>query len=142
MDCEYLVQGLQITFGHLDKTLREPNTREAMKALQAHGILTDETRLRLRDAYRFFRRVIDALRMVRGDASDLTVPEPDTDEFLYLARRLGDPSDVRRLREDFETHTRQIIELTASFEQLLQRPATSTSGPAEGDQRSGVSSPH
>lgn len=88
VDCEYVVQALQITFGHLDRSIRQPNTREAMKALEAHGILDEATRVRLRDAYRFFRRVIDALRMVRGDASDLTVPPFDSDEFVFLARRL------------------------------------------------------
>jgi [glutamine synthetase] adenylyltransferase / [glutamine synthetase]-adenylyl-L-tyrosine phosphorylase len=88
VDCEYVVQALQITFGHLDKSIRQPNTREAMKALEAHGILAETARVRLRDAYRFFRRVIDALRMVRGDASDLTVPPPGSDEFVFLARRL------------------------------------------------------
>ena len=43
----------------------------------------------LRAAYLFLRNLIDALRIVRGDASDLTLPEGDSDEFKSLARRLG-----------------------------------------------------
>lgn len=122
VDCEYLVQGLQMTYGHLDPAIREPHTREAMKALEARGILTGTLRTRLRDAYRFWRRVIDALRVVRGDASDLTVPPYNSDEFLFLSRRLGDRTNVDQLRHDLEHHSRQVIEISASLQQLMQRP--------------------
>ena len=40
------------------------------------------------DSYEFIRRFIDALRVVRGNARDLTIPSPDSREFLYLAQRL------------------------------------------------------
>ena len=36
-DSEYLVQGLQITYGHLDPSLRAVNTLDALAALQSHG---------------------------------------------------------------------------------------------------------
>jgi glutamate-ammonia-ligase adenylyltransferase len=121
VDCEYLVQGLQMTFGHLDKAIREPNTREAMKALEAYGIVTGENRVALRDAYRFFRRVIDALRMVRGDASDLTVPDRQSEEFVFLARRLGDVSEAQPLQRDLERHTRNVVSLSSQLENLMQR---------------------
>ncbi len=119
VDCEYLVQGLQMTYGHLSQRIREPNTREAMKALQGCGLLPEELRVELRDAYRFFRRVIDGLRMVRGDASDLTVPEFTSDEFLFLARRLGYQSNVLRLQQDFERHIRHVQDAIASLPTLL-----------------------
>jgi len=123
VDCEYLVQGLQITFGHLDPAIREPHTREAMKALEAYGLLPGEMRVGLRDAYRFLRRVIDALRVVRGDASDLTVPSDDSEEFVFLARRLGYRSNVRQLQADFERHTRSVAEVSAALPRLLlQQP--------------------
>ncbi|WP_437227242.1 glutamine synthetase adenylyltransferase [Planctomicrobium sp. SH661] len=124
VDCEYLVQGLQITFGHLDPALREPNTREAMKALEAYGILTGDIRVQLRDAYRFWRRVIDALRVVRGDASDLTVPPWESEEFEFLARRLGSRSNAARLRHDLERHTRHVVEITSTLTSLMQREPT------------------
>ena len=37
----------------------------------------------------FLRRVIDALRIVRGDASDLVLPPAHSEEFKSLARRLN-----------------------------------------------------
>ena len=43
----------------------------------------------LREAYLFLRNLIDALRIVRGDASDLVLPEENSEEFKSLARRLG-----------------------------------------------------
>jgi len=117
VDCEYLVQGLQITFGHLSFDLRSTNTRAALRALAAIGVLSEEERLRLRDAYRFLRRVIDALRMVRGDARDLTVPSPDSDEFEFLARRLG-YEDIAQFRQELDLHTADVRELNRLLDDL------------------------
>ena len=33
--------------------------------------------------------MIDGLRMVRGNAKDLVLPPPGSDEFIFLARRVG-----------------------------------------------------
>src|SRR5690606_34928722 len=76
VDTEYLVQGLQITHGGSNASLRETNTLAAMAALDAAGLLNGEYE-RLRAAYEFQRNLIDALRMVRGNARDLTVPPAD-----------------------------------------------------------------
>ena len=76
---------LQITHGREHPELREPNTRRASQRLAEAGFLSPEDRERLRDSYVFLRRLIDALRMVRGNAKDLTVPDPDTEEFEFLA---------------------------------------------------------
>jgi glutamate-ammonia-ligase adenylyltransferase len=35
------------------------------------------------------RRLIDALRVVRGHARDLVLPQTDAEAFTFLARRLG-----------------------------------------------------
>jgi len=116
VDCEYLVQGLQITYGHRDPVLRATNTRLAMKALQNAGILASGQRVRLRDAYRFWRRVIDGLRMVRGDARDLAVPPRGSDEFEFLARRLGYGEDIAKFERDLERNTRHVLELSQLLE--------------------------
>ncbi|QDT53751.1 Glutamate-ammonia-ligase adenylyltransferase [Caulifigura coniformis] len=116
VDCEYLVQGLQITYGHRDESLRATNTRTAMKALQNAGILASGQRVRLRDAYRFWRRVIDGLRMVRGDARDLAVPARDTEEFEFLARRLEYGEDLAKFERDLERNTRYVLELSQLLE--------------------------
>jgi glutamate-ammonia-ligase adenylyltransferase len=116
VDCEYLVQGLQITYGHRDPALRATNTRIAMKALQNAGILASGQRVRLRDAYRFWRRVIDGLRMVRGDARDLAVPPRESEEFDFLARRLGYGDDIAKFERDLERNTRHVLELSQLLE--------------------------
>ncbi len=61
-------------------------------------------------AYRFFRRLINGLRMLRGSAQDLVLPVLDSDEYLHLARRMGyepepEITPARKLHLDFETHT-------------------------------------
>ena len=105
VDSEYIVQGLQMTHGHRDASLRTTNTLEAMHTLQKEGILSQEDCSQLTEAYIFQRRLIDALRMVRGHAKDLSVPAPESEEFLFLSRRLGYGNDVKHLEEDLERVT-------------------------------------
>ena len=112
VDCEYLVQGLQIAHGHRDPSLRTTNTCEAMAALEQAGILSAKEHQQLRAAYIFLRRLIDALRMVRGHARDLTVPRPDSEEFEFLARRLGYGHQFQMLTDDLSTYSRSVLELS------------------------------
>ncbi|MCD6290336.1 MAG: glutamine synthetase adenylyltransferase [Anaerolineae bacterium] len=113
VDLEYLVQGLQITYGRHDPRLRLTNTREAMTALAETGILSAEEYRRLRDAHIFLRRLINALRMVRGNARDLTVPPVDSEEFAFLAHRLGYGGDVARLHDDLISHASYVRDVSA-----------------------------
>ena len=89
IDIEYYVQGLQILFGPDDLSVRSPNTLDALTALHEAGHVPDEDYSRLSEAYVFLRRLINALRIVRGNAKDLVLPERDSQEFRFLARRLG-----------------------------------------------------
>ena len=118
VDCEYLVQALQITHGHVQAELRQPGTADALAALHKHGLLTDEQFASLHRSYVFLRRLIDALRMVRGDARDLAVPAADTEEFAYLARRLNYGHRVSKLKSDIDATTNAVISL---FETLLPK---------------------
>ncbi len=113
VDVEYLVQGLQITHGHRDPHLRETNIRQAMSALVEAGILSPDDYTHLRRAHTFLRWLIDGLRMVRGNAQDLTVPPPDSEAFAFLSRRLRYGRDTERLRQELERHTTQVRELNA-----------------------------
>ena len=113
VDVEYLVQGLQITYGRQYPALRQTNTREAMAALAEVGILAPDDFDRLRAAHRFLRSLINALRMVRGHAKDLTVPPDGSEEFAFLARRLGYSDNPSRLRADLTQHTVVVQELSA-----------------------------
>jgi glutamate-ammonia-ligase adenylyltransferase len=112
VDVEYLVQGLQISHGHRDPSLRQPNTDAAMQALAAANIIPAADYPRLRKAHIFLRRLINALRMVRGNAKDLTVPAPNDEEFAFLARRLNYGQELTRLQEDLARHTTYVQELS------------------------------
>lgn len=89
VDIEYAAQYLQVMHGHAVKTLRTPNTLEALTAAQRTKLLPARDTQALREAYLFLRSVIDALRIVRGHAKDLVLPDTGSDEFIFLARRMG-----------------------------------------------------
>jgi len=116
VDIEYAVQYLQIMHGHRLPVLRTPNTMQALTGLVECGIVTRQDGEHLRKAYFFIRMLIDGLRMVRGNAKDRVLPPADSDEFIFLARRVGYTTDdwqagARHLRTDIEQH----MTLTKSF---------------------------
>jgi glutamate-ammonia-ligase adenylyltransferase len=115
VDVEYLVQGLQINYGHDNPGLRLTNTREAMRALAVADIIPTEAYNRLREAHIFLRRLINALRMVRGNAKDLSVPPPDSEEFAFLARRLDYGRQIAQLRDDLTRHMISVQELSTAL---------------------------
>jgi len=112
VDVEYLVQGLQMAYGHRDASLRQPSTGLVMHALALTHIIPTQDYPRLREAYMFLRDLINALRMVRGNAKDLTVPAPTDEEFAFLARRLNYHDDLIRLQEDLTRHTTFVQDLS------------------------------
>jgi len=112
VDIEYLVQGLQTSYGHKNPELRLTNTREAMAALTDAGILSTEDFKELRAAHKFLRKLINALRMVRGNAKDLTVPPPESEEFGFLAHRLNYGSNLTQLQADLTNHTACVQEIS------------------------------
>ncbi len=89
IDIEYAVQYLQILQGHGRPALRQANTLQALAALAQEDLISPEEAERLDKAYTFIRKLIDGLRMVRGHAKDLVLPETYSDDFVFLARRLG-----------------------------------------------------
>lgn len=149
VDIEYLVQGLQITYGDRSPALRVTNTREAMKALEQAGIVTTQDRVQLRDAYRFLRRLIDALRIVRGDARDLTVPPAESEEFDYLVRRMQVFRESPNLREGIESCSAQVREISerlfaqvaGSAPQGTPAPSPSATAPAKRPRKPAKKSP-
>ncbi|MCC2639938.1 MAG: putative (Glutamate-ammonia-ligase) adenylyltransferase, subunit (Modular protein) [Nitrospira sp.] len=120
VDIEYAVQYLQVMHGHRHPTLRTPNSMQALSALVECGIVARQDGEHLRKAYLFIRMLIDGLRMVRGNAKDLVLPPADSDEFVFLARRVGYTTDdwqagARHLQTDIEQHmtlTREFFERT------------------------------
>jgi glutamate-ammonia-ligase adenylyltransferase len=91
VDAEYAVQYLQLVHGHLRPELRTGATLAALGRLRAADLVTADDHDALRAGYLFWREVADALRVVRGYAGDLLLPEEGTDEHGFLARRLGYP---------------------------------------------------
>lgn len=89
VDIEYAVQYLQLLNGKDHPQVRVPNTLEALDRLRRLQIIREPDYDVLHKAYLFLRNLIDALRIVRGDASDLVLPDEVSEEFKSLARRLG-----------------------------------------------------
>jgi glutamate-ammonia-ligase adenylyltransferase len=112
VDTEYLVQGLQITHGRSFPQLRLTNTLQAIEALSRAGVLTAEDASKLRDAYNSLRQLIGSLRIVRGNARDLALPRLETEEFAFLARRLGYDDQVAQLRSDLDRYVADVLELS------------------------------
>jgi glutamate-ammonia-ligase adenylyltransferase len=99
VDIEYFVQAQQIMVGFSDTRVRVANTLEAIDRLRENGHFSSGFAENVGDAYRFLRRLIDALRVVRGNAKDLDIPTADSREFAYLARRLQFESSAELLAE-------------------------------------------
>lgn len=113
VDLEYAVQILQVQHGAAEKRLRTPRIHEALDALASIGVLAQAEARELVVAYRFFRRLINGLRMLRGSAQDLVLPTLEAAEYMHLARRMGyepEPqiTPAQKLHLDFETHTAEV----------------------------------
>jgi glutamate-ammonia-ligase adenylyltransferase len=89
IDVEYTIQYLQLIHGHRVMALRTPNTLQALTALGEHKILSQKDVQDLKEDYLFLRKLIDALRIVRGNAQDLILPLSGSESMIFLARRLG-----------------------------------------------------
>jgi glutamate-ammonia-ligase adenylyltransferase len=89
IDIEYAVQYLQVMYGGRHRELRTTSTLEALEGLCRVRIISQKEWNQLREAYLFLRVLIDGLRIVRGNASDLVLPDQGSDEMRFLARRLG-----------------------------------------------------
>jgi glutamate-ammonia-ligase adenylyltransferase len=99
--------------GHEYPELRTSMTARALDALRTGGVVSEAEHSQLSEAYLFLRCLIDALRMVRGNSRDLVLPDESSDEFKFLARRLGhrdeDWESARlRLAEDIHRHRENV----------------------------------
>ena len=113
VEVEYTAQYLQIEHGRDHPALRTPSTLVALAGLVRAGLLTAEEHRDLREGYLFWRVVSDGLRMVRGAAHDLLLPETGSVELRLLARRLGYPGadwgeSAERLADDVQHHRERI----------------------------------
>jgi len=134
IDIEYATQYLQIMHGAARPALRTPSTLDALAALRRRRRLSPSETIALRQAYRFLRRVIDALRIVRGNARDLVLPALASEEFTFLARRLGYHAPhwktaAARLHRDIVRHMTRTHRLFAKRFQVKSRSLNSDMKP-------------
>ena len=112
VDLEGAVQLLQVIHAARVPQLRTPRLPVAMEALRRADVLKPQEYADLSGCYYFLRRLINALRMLRGSAQDLFLPPIDSDEMLHLARRMGygraDKNDARQLLEQFQQRTASV----------------------------------
>lgn len=89
VELEYTLQFLQLEHGKELEELRNPNQLHVLENLLSQKLIRPTEFEKLYNAYAFQRRLINALRMVRGNAKDLVLPEIESEEGSFLARRLG-----------------------------------------------------
>jgi glutamate-ammonia-ligase adenylyltransferase len=95
--------------------LQLPNTRDALAAFHAAGLLADEDHAALRAGYDFLRLAENRLRGVTNRASD-ELPD-DAAGLARLARRLGYDS-AEKFLTDLDDHARRV---RAAFEQVCRQ---------------------
>jgi glutamate-ammonia-ligase adenylyltransferase len=113
VDLEYSVQILQVTLGRTNSRLRTPRIHVALRELVAAGQIDAAEADRIVDAYHFLRKLINGLRMLRGNAMDLFLPAVESLEYQHLARRMGyagsgELGPAEQLHVEFETRTAQV----------------------------------
>jgi [glutamine synthetase] adenylyltransferase / [glutamine synthetase]-adenylyl-L-tyrosine phosphorylase len=118
VDVEYFVQAMQIAHGGREPSVRTPNTQRAIAALEAAGFLGPSEAETMQACYRFFRSLVDALRVVHGHSQDLTVPLPGSEEFVLLARRMRQP-DASALGAELQLRLGMIRALSARLEEFV-----------------------
>lgn len=89
VDLEYFIQAQQIEHGERLARIRVANTMIALARLQGADLIPGRLASKILTAYHFMRRLIDALRLIRGNAKDLCIPLDDARTLGYLSRRMG-----------------------------------------------------
>ncbi|HKJ86752.1 MAG TPA: glutamate-ammonia-ligase adenylyltransferase, partial [Spirochaetia bacterium] len=107
VDLEYGLQILLVQHGRTNRRLRTPSLHAGLEELERSGLMDAGEAQRLVRSYRFLRKLINGLRMLRGNAQDLFLPALDSLEYAHLARRAGytqagDLSAAAQLHIDFE----------------------------------------
>ena len=78
---------MQLKWGRTKKGLRTPYTLKALSRLAGEGLLSDEERLTIKEAYSFMRSVETRQRIVHDRPEGYLYR--DSEELEALARRLG-----------------------------------------------------
>lgn len=121
VDCEYAVQALQLTFGGDLITLRHPNTLRVLREASRLSLIDPLQCEVIEKAYVFLRELIDCLRMVRGNAKDLTLPEPGSRDWHQLSRRMRSIHDSQVPLDQVEQQMQSVQEFSFLVEQHCRK---------------------
>lgn len=121
VDCEYAVQALQLTFGDDMITMRHANTLRTLHEAAKLGLVNPHHGQAIERAYVFLREIIDCLRMVRGNARDLTLPAQGSRDWQLLARRMKSIHDSPIPLEEIEDQMACVRDFSKYVEQHCQR---------------------
>ena len=105
VDIEFLVQMLQLKHGRRNQAIREPNTLDALAALDEAGFISQQDHRFFETHYRLLRTIESRLRLMNSTARDQLPEEPT--ELTKLARLLHYESS-ESLLADFEIATTEI----------------------------------
>lgn len=127
VDCEYAIQALQLTFGQTLPALRYPNSLRVLQEASRYSLIDPQQSQQVQRAYVFLRELIDCLRMVRGNAKDLTIPNPGSADWHQLARRMRTIHDSEVELDQLEDQMRIVRDFSMTVEKhcrkLRQKPA-------------------
>ncbi len=119
LDLEIHVQLLQVKYGKDIPELREPGMYNVLQQLDRIKDIAKEDIRQIQEAHDFFRTLINALRLRRGNARDVSLPPDDDWELTHLARRMGykrsDLSTREQLLIDFDTHSAHVFRFIKTY---------------------------
>lgn len=107
-EIEFIAQALQLAHGGKDPWLRAQHTLITLGRLADRGLLSEEERAELSDAYDFLRRIEHRLQMEHGLQVHAIPADPA--QYLLLARRMNfaGPDAVLEFEAELKLHTNNV----------------------------------
>ncbi|NLA74699.1 MAG: glutamate-ammonia-ligase adenylyltransferase [Deltaproteobacteria bacterium] len=113
-DVEFMVQGLQLIYGHKKGLMAEGNTLLAIESLEEAGIFDEKTAFAIKDDYIFLRRIEHYLQILE-DRQTHTIPVEKGEINTLAKKMLGTDADgevllqrldecIKRVRSAYEKH--------------------------------------
>ena len=118
VDVEFLVQMLQLRYGHRLPAVRHRDTLSTLDALRACRVLSREESQVLKRGYQFLRRLENRLRIERDQPVEAL--ERNAEQLTSLARRMGYEGAEAGARVLAEYH-RQREAIRACYSRLFER---------------------
>ncbi len=113
VDIEYTLQFMQMEYGGAIPLLRKSNLLKTLRILLENHFIEPTLFEKINNAYAFQRRLINSLRIVRGSAKDLELPQEGSIEWEFLERRMGYFGRIKNpygssLKDDLNFHFKQV----------------------------------